>query len=447
MTKITIMGAGSTYFAKNILGDCLLTDVLKDAQYALYDTDPDRLDEAYKMMTNLNKNINGNRAQITPFLAIRNRRAALRGSDYIINTIQVGGYDPSTKVDFEISRKYKLNQCMGDNFGIGAIFRALRSIKVLEGFANDIRAVCPNAWVLNYSNPLSILTGHLLHHGGVKCIGLGSSEAKAVNHLLEGLDMADKYSPANFSVAGIHEMAWLLKIHKAGKDLYPEIKKAAEKKNRNARKKDGVKHDDMVALELLKQFGYYSTGSSLQLVDAVPSFASNFAPELAADFNVKVDEYLTLCQSQIQAWRKQRDAVAKNTKLSHARSSEYAADVLRAFITNEPCEINANIINNGLISNLPKDAVVEVPCLVNASGVHGCFIGELPPACAALNMTQVTIQSLVIKAAVTLSRSTVYEAAMLDPRTRSELSLDEIRAMCDELFDAHMRDGMLTVYN
>ena len=236
MTKITIMGAGSTYFAKNVLGDCLLTDALRDAQYALYDVDPDRLDETYRMMSNLNKNINGNRAQITPFLAIRNRRAALRGSDYIINMVQVGGYDPSTKADFEIPRKYGLNQAMGDSFGIGAIFRALRSIKVLEGFANDIRAVCPNAWIINYSNPLSILTGHILKHGGLKCIGLGASAKERVNGLLSELDMLDKYNPVTFRVAGINNMAWLLSISKNGKDLYPEIKKAADKKNRNARK-------------------------------------------------------------------------------------------------------------------------------------------------------------------------------------------------------------------
>ncbi|MBQ9368922.1 MAG: alpha-glucosidase/alpha-galactosidase, partial [Victivallales bacterium] len=155
MTKITFMGAGSTVFAKNILGDCLLTDCLKDAEYALYDIDPDRLNESYRMLCNLNANINGNKAKISAHLAVRNRRAALRGADFVINAIQVGGYEPSTVVDFEIPKKFGLRQTIGDTIGIGGIFRALRTIKVLEGFANDVRAVCPNAWFLNYTNPMS----------------------------------------------------------------------------------------------------------------------------------------------------------------------------------------------------------------------------------------------------------------------------------------------------
>lgn len=446
MTKITFMGAGSTVFAKNVIGDCLLTESLRDAEYALYDIDQDRLTESYKMICNLNANINQNRAKITPFLAVRNRRAALRGADFIINAIQVGGYEPSTVVDFEIPKKYGLRQTIGDTIGIGGIFRALRTIKVLEGFANDVRAVCPNAWFLNYSNPMSILTGYLIRKGGLKCVGLCHSVQVCAEHLLKELDMWEKYNPVTWKIAGINHMAWLLEISKNGKDLYPEIKKAADKKNRIARKKDGEKHDDMVRFEMLKHFGYYNTESSEHTAEYHPYFIKSKYPELIEEFNIPLDEYPRRCVKQIEDWRQQRDAIVNNVKLTHTKTREYGSSIINSIVTNEPCEIGGNILNNGLITNLPNDAIVEVPCLVNSNGVQGCFVGDLPLACAALNMTHINVHNLVIEAATKHSRALVYQAAMLDPHTRSELSLDEIKSMCDDLFDAHTRDGMITDY-
>ena len=446
MTKITFMGAGSTVFAKNILGDCLLTDCLKDAEYALYDIDPDRLNESYRMLCNLNANINGNKAKISAHLAVRNRRAALRGADFVINAIQVGGYEPSTVVDFEIPKKFGLRQTIGDTIGIGGIFRALRTIKVLEGFANDVRAVFPNAWFLNYTNPMSILTGYLLRKGGVKCVGLCHSVQVCAEHLLKELDLWEKYNPVTWKIAGINHMAWLLEISKNGKDLYPEIKKAADKKNRNARKKDGEKHNDMVRLEMLKHFGYYNTESSEHTAEYHPYFIKSNYPELIEEFNIPLDEYPRRCVSQIEGWRKQRDEITNNKKLTHKRTREYGSYILESILTDKPCEIGGNILNNGLISNLPSTAVVEVPCLVNRNGVQGCYVGDLPLACAALNMTHINVHELVIEAAATHSRQLVYQAAMLDPHTRSELPLDDIRALCDAMFEAHTRDGMITDY-
>lgn len=446
MTKITFMGAGSTVFAKNILGDCLLTESLRDAQIALYDIDPDRLNESYKMLTNLNTNINQGRATITSYLAVRNRRAALRNADFVINAIQVGGYEPSTVVDFEIPKKYGLRQTIGDTLGIGGIFRALRTIKVLEGFANDVMAVCPNAWFLNYTNPMSILTGYLIKKGVTKCVGLCHSVQVCAENLLKELEMYEKYNPVTWKIAGINHMAWLLEISKDGKDLYPEIKKAAEKKNRIARKKDGEKHSDMVRFEILKHFGYYNTESSEHTAEYHPYFIKNAYPELISEFNIPLDEYPRRCVNQINNWRKQRDEVINNVKLSHKKTREYGSYIMDSILTDKPYEIGGNVLNNGLITNLPSNAIVEVPCLVNRNGVQGCYVGALPLACAALNMTHINVHQIVIEAAMQHSRDLVYQAAMLDPHTRSELPLDEIKNLCDDLFDAHTRDGMITDY-
>lgn len=446
MTKITFMGAGSTVFAKNIIGDCLLTDSLRDAQFALYDIDAERLKESKMMLDNLNANINGNRASINTYLGLRNRRAALRGADFVINAIQVGGYEPSTVVDFEIPKRYGLEQTIADTLGIGGIFRALRTIPVLEGFANDMRAVCPNAWMLNYTNPMSILTGYLLRHCGIKVVGLCHSVQVCASHLLKSLDLWEKYQPVTWRVAGINHMAWLLDISKDGKDLYPEIKKAAEKKNRNARKKDGVKHNDMVRYEIMRNFGYYNTESSEHTAEYHPYFIKRQYPELIQEFNIPLDEYPRRCINQIAGWRKQRDEIVHNKKLSHQRTHEYGSYIMESIVCDKPYEIGGNVLNNGLISNLPAEAVVEVPCLVNRNGVQGCHVGALPLQCAALNMTHVNVHLLTIEAAVTRSRDLVYQAAMLDPHTRAELSLDDIRHLCDDLIEAHDRDGMLPEY-
>lgn len=446
MTKITFMGAGSSYYAKNILGDCLLTESLCDAQYALYDIDPDRLKESHRMLSNLNATMNKGRAQITSFLAVRNRRAALRGADFVINAIQVGGYEPSTVADFEIPQKYGLNQTYGDTVGIGGIFRALRTIKILEGFANDVRAVCPHAWFLNYTNPMSILTGYLIRKGGIKCVGLSNTVQVCVESLLKGLDLWDKYNPVTWKVAGVNNLAWLIEIFKHGKDLYPEIRKAADKKNRIARKKDGEKHDDMVRMEILRHFGYYCTASSEKSADLFPYFIKKQYPSLAEEFNIKLNEYPNKCVELINSWRQMRDDVLNDIKLSHTMSNEYASHIMNSIVTDSPCEVNGNILNDGLITNLPAEAIVEVPCLVNRNGVQGCHVGALPLACAALDMTHVNVHLLTIEAAEKHSRNLVYQAAMLDPHTSSELSLDEIKELCDDLFDAHTRDGMITDY-
>lgn len=424
MPKITFMGAGSTIFAKNVLGDVLLTPALQSADIALYDIDPKRLKESATIIRNINKNSNENRATIREYT---DRKEALRGAHYVINAIQVGGYEPSTAIDFEIPKKYGLQQTIGDTIGIGGIFRALRTIPVLLDFARDMEEVCPDAWFLNYTNPMSTLSGALLKATKIKTVGLCHSVQVCADHLLKGLDMAT--DNIQYKIAGINHMAWLLEVTRNGQDLYPEIKEKALAREE--------KHGDMVRYELMKQFGYYVTESSEHNAEYLPYFIKSKYPELIERFNIPIDEYPRRCVKQISDWENLRESLLNSHNIKHTRTSEYASYIMEAMETNIPYKIGGNVMNSGLITNLPHDAVVEVPCLVDGSGITPCFIGDLPQQLAALNRTNINTQLLTIEAALTGKRDYIYRAAMLDPHTSSELSIDDIRSLCDELIEAH----------
>lgn len=437
MPKITFMGAGSTVFAKNVLGDVMQTPSLQDSQIALYDVDARRLDDSRLMLESLNANTNQGRATITTHLGPENRRAALAGSSFVVNAIQVGGYEPSTVIDFEIPKKYGLRQTIADTLGIGGIFRSLRTIPVVLDFARDIEAVCPNAWFLNYVNPMAMITGGLLHGSAVKAVGLCHSVQGCAGGLLNMLDMAKDVKNLQWKIAGINHQAWLLEITDGGKDLYPEIKRRAAAKVAAARLKGAQKFGDMVRLEMMRHFGYYITESSEHTSEYVPWFIKRTHPELIEEFNIPLDEYPRRCRDQIAGWNKQRDEIVNNKQLTHKRTHEYAANIMNAIETDEPFRIGGNILNTGLVTNLPAKACVEVPCLVDRNGVQGCYVGPLPEQCAAINRTNINVQLLTIEAALTLKKDKVYQAAMLDPHTAAELSLDEIRALCDDLIAAH----------
>ena len=424
MPKITFLGAGSTIFAKNVLGDCMLTPALQNAHIALYDIDDKRLKESEMLLQNINKNSNDNRAEIVSY---HNRKDALRNADYVVNAIQVGGYDPCTITDFQIPKKYNLRQTIADTLGIGGIFRALRTIPVMLDFAKDMEEVCPNAWFLNYTNPMSMLTGAMLKGTNIKTLGLCHSVQVCVPHLLEGLDM-DKEN-VDFKIAGINHMAWLLEVSRNGQDLYPEIKEKALLKCE--------KHDDMVRYEIMKQFGYYVTESSEHNAEYMPYFIKNSYPELIERFNIPLDEYPRRCIEQIEKWGKTRDELLENHTIEHTRSHEYASYIMEAMETNKPYKIGGNVMNTGLIPNLPQEAVVEVPCLIDGSGVTPCYVGNIPPQLAALNRTNINVQLLTIEAALTLKKEHIYHAAMLDPHTSAELSIDDIKSLCDDLIEAH----------
>jgi len=437
MPKITFMGAGSTVFAKNVLGDAMLTPSLQDAHIALYDIVSDRLAESKMMLDNLNANINENRAKITTHLGVRNRRAALKGASYVVNAIQVGGYEPSTVIDFEIPKKYGLRQTIGDTLGIGGIFRALRTIPVMLDFARDIEAVCPNAWMLNYTNPMAMITAGMLRGSSVRTVGLCHSVQVCASGLLHHLGMLETVKKLQWKIAGINHQGWLLEITDGGKDLYPEIRKRAAEMNRQARSKGAKKHWDMVRFEIMRHFGYYVTESSEHSAEYVPYFIKAAHPELIEEFNVPLDEYPRRCIAQIEGWKKMRDELVKNTKLTHTRSHEYGSRIMEAMETDVPAHIGGNVLNTGLITNLPAKACVEVPCMVDRNGVQGCYVGDLPEQCAAINLTNINVQILTVDAALTGKKDHIYQAAMLDPHTAAELTLDEIRSLCDDLIEAH----------
>ena len=427
MIKVTFMGAGSTVFARNVLGDCMCTPALHGLDIALYDIDPVRLEESQRMLEAINRNVHAD-ATIKSYLGVENRREALRGADFVVNAIQVGLYEPCTVIDFEVPKKFGLRQTIADTLGIGGIFRALRTIPVMMDFAEDMKAVCPNAWFLNYTNPMAMLTGAMLRMTDIRTVGLCHSVQVCAKSLFESVGMEND-PDVQTKIAGINHMAWLLEITKNGKDLYPEIKARAEALTE--------KHNNMVRLEIMKRFGYYVTESSEHNAEYMPFFIKDKYPELIDRFNIPLDEYPRRCIRQIEDWKTRSETLTRDPHLSHERTHEYASYIIEAMVTNKPYKIGGNVLNTGLITNLPRNAVVEVPCLVDASGVSPTYIGDLPEICAALNRTNINVQLLTIEAARTLKKECIYQAAMMDPHCQSELSIDDIVKLCDALIEAH----------
>jgi alpha-galactosidase len=432
MLKITFLGAGSTVFARNVLGDCMCTPSLCDAEIALYDIDTKRLEESELILHAINKSINSSKAVIKTYAGVENRKEALRGSTFVVNAIQVGGYDPCTIIDFEIPKKYGLKQTIADTLGIGGIMRGLRTIPVMRDFARDMEEVCPDAFLLNYSNPMAILTGYMQRYTKIKTVGLCHSVQVCSESLLKGLGMEDKLEGCRDMIAGINHMAWLLDIRdKDGNNLYPEIRERARTKNATE------KHNDMVRYEYIRHLGYYCTESSEHNAEYNPFFIKSNYPELIEQFNIPLDEYPRRCISQIEGWAKEKNNILNHGQITHTRSREYASYIMEAIVTNQPYKIGGNVLNTGLIDNLPSDACVEVPCLVDSNGIQPCHVGKLPLQLAAMNMTNINAQLLTIEAAVTRKKEQIYQAAMLDPHTAAELSIDDIVKLCDELIDAH----------
>ena len=434
--KVTFMGAGSTVFSKNVLGDTMLCDSFHDVEIALYDIDPVRLEESYLVIDGMNKTINQNRATIKKYLGIPQRKDALRGADFVVNAIQVGLYDPCTIIDFEIPKKYGLRQTIGDTLGIGGIMRGLRTIHVMKGFAEDIEEVCPNAWFLNYTNPMAILSGYMQRYTKVKTVGLCHSVQVCAPHLLKGLGMDIDPKTVQTKIAGINHMAWLLEIFdKDGNDLYPEIKRRAKEKNATQ------KHWDMVRYDYIDKLGYYCTESSEHNAEYNPFYIKPGRDDLIEKFNIPLDEYPRRCIAQIEHWQKQKEEILNGGNVQHTRSHEYASRIMEAIWTNTPFKIGGNVLNNGCISNLPREACVEVPCLVDNNGVTPTYVGDLPLQLAAMNCSNIYPQLLTIEAARTGKIEHLYQAAMMDPHTGAQLSTDEIVAMCNDLVEAHTKAG------
>ena len=434
--KLTFMGAGSTVFSKNVIGDTMLCPDFHDVEIALYDIDPVRLDESYLVIDAMNKTINQGRATIKKYLGIPERKEALRGADFVVNAIQVGLYDPCTIIDFEIPKKYGLRQTIGDTLGIGGIMRGLRTIHVMKGFAEDIEEVCPNAWFLNYTNPMAILSGYMQRYTNVKTVGLCHSVQVCAPVLLDILGFDIDPKTVQTKIAGINHMAWLLEIFdKDGNDLYPEIKRRAKEKNATQ------KHWDMVRFDYIEKLGYYCTESSEHNAEYNPFYIKAGRDDLIEKFNIPLDEYPRRCINQIANWQKQKEEIMNGGNIQHTRSHEYASRIMEAIWTNTPLKIGGNVLNNGCISNLPREACVEVPCLVDNNGVTPTYVGDLPLQLAAMNCSNIYPQLLTIEAARTGKIEHLYQAAMMDPHTGAQISTDEIVAMCNDLVEAHTKAG------
>ena len=436
MPKITFMGAGSTVFARNVLGDCMCTPSLCESEIALYDIDAERLEESYIILSAINKNTNGGKATLKTYCGVENRKEALRGADFVVNAIQVGFYDPCTIIDFEVPKKYGLRQTIADTMGIGGIMRALRTIPVLEDFARDMEEVCPNAWFLNYTNPMAMLSGYMQRYTNVKTVGLCHSVQVCSKELLKALGMEDKVEGRRELIAGINHMAWLLKLtDRDGNDLYPEIRRRAKEKNAAG------KHHDMVRYDYIDKFGYYCTESSEHNAEYSALYIKPGREDLIEKFNIPLDEYPRRCIDQIAGWKKQKEEILGTGKIGHTRSREYASHIMEAMVTDVPYRIGGNVINHGCIENLPAEACVEVPCMVDGRGISPTYVGRLPVQCAAMNMTNINCQLLTVDAAHEKSMERVCQAAMLEPHTAAQLSTDEIVSLCYELKEAHEKAG------
>ena len=429
MTKITFIGAGSTVFAKNLLGDILSFPELADSTISLMDIDPVRL-KTSEIVAHKVADFFGAKPKIEATL---DRRAALDGADYAISMFQVGGYKPSTVIDFEIPKKYGIRQTIADTLGIGGIMRGLRTIPVFLDICKDMEELCPDVFFLQYVNPMAMNTWAINRASKIKTVGLCHSVQGTAEVLAE--DIGVPYNEINYICAGINHMAFYLKFERNGEDLYPKIRQVAEAKSYARGYRNLANH---VRYEVLRRTGYFVTESSEHFSEYVPWFIKSSQPDLLEQYEIPIDEYITRCELQIAEWEADKAALERGElDEAYERSQEYGSLIIHSMETGTPRVVYGNVANRGLIDNLPDGCCVEVPCLVDKSGLQPTKIGIMPPQLAALQQTNINVQSLVVEAALTRKREHIYHAAMLDPHTAAELSLDQIWSLVDELIAAH----------
>jgi len=424
MSKISLIGAGSTVFAKNLLGDILSYPELSKSEIWLHDIDPKRLHTSEIVANKI-----AERLGIEPeIFSTLDRVETINGADYVITMFQVGGYKPATVTDFEIPRKYGLRQTIADTLGVGGIMRGLRTIPVLLDLMRDMEQNCPDAYLLNYVNPMAMNMWAMEQVSKIKKVGLCHSVQGTALEIAMTLNIpADEIE---YLCAGINHMAFYLKLEQGGEDIYPKLNHIIENGE--------IPKYNRVRFEMLKRLGYFVTESSEHFSEYVPWFIKRDRPDLIEDFNIPLDEYISRCEKQIRDWEKQQIKFEDpKRKIRIKPSLEYGADIIHSIETDQPCLIYGNVKNNDLIENLPYDCIVEVPCKIDGNGIAPQNIGKVPTHLAALMQTNINVQRLTVEAALTRKREHIYHAAMLDPHTGAELDLDQIWNLVDDLITTH----------
>ena len=435
--KIAFIGAGSTVFMKNIVGDVLQRPSLASATIALMDIDAARLEESAIVAGKLIRAL-GVKAKVE---TTADRRRALDGADFVVTAFQVGGYEPCTVTDFEVPKRYNLRQTIADTLGPGGIMRGLRTVPHLWDLCADMMQVCPDAILMQYVNPMAINTWAIsAKYPKIRQVGLCHSVQGTAEELARDLDIP--VSEIRYRAAGINHMAFYLRFeHRqtdgSYRDLYPDLVagyragKIPKPSSWNPRCPNKVRY------EMLTRLGYFVTESSEHFAEYTPYFIKEGREDLIAKFGIPLDEYPKRCIEQVERWKDQAQAYKDAGKIEVSASHEYASTIMNSVVTGEPSVIYGNQRNNGCITSLPEDCAAEAPCLVDASGIQPTHIGALPPQLTALIRTNVNVQELTVAALMTENPEHIYHAAMLDPHTAAELDLDQIWSLTDDLRKAH----------
>ncbi|EEE35597.1 alpha-galactosidase (melibiase) protein [Rhodobacteraceae bacterium KLH11] len=432
MTKIAFIGAGSTIFMQNIMGDSLLTPALADSHFALMDIDPQRLAESETVARAMIRSV-GTRASITTHT---DRRAALDGADFVITAFQIGGYHPCTVTDFEIPKRYGLRQTIADTLGVGGIMRGLRTVPVLWDVAKDMQQLCPNATLLQYVNPMAINTWALAEQfPALKQVGLCHSVQNTVEELAHDLDLPKE--EVRYKVAGVNHVAFFLRLEHQGRDLYPSLRQGYASGQIPKPPLLMPRCPNKVRYEVMDHLGYFCTESSEHLAEYVPWFIKDGREDLIEHFSIPLDEYPTRCAEQVANWTEQAKTLTDGRDIEVTRSHEFAADLMNAMVTNTPYTAYGNLPNTGQIPQLPLGAAVETPCLVDANGIQPSVVTDIPPQLIALMRTQINVQELTVRALTEQNPEHIYHAAMMDPHTAAELDLRQIRNLVTDLLTAH----------
>ncbi|HET7238401.1 MAG TPA: alpha-glucosidase/alpha-galactosidase, partial [Terrimicrobiaceae bacterium] len=422
--KITFIGAGSTVFAKNLIGDILSFPELADSTICLYDIDQNRLNTSEIVAKRIAQTLGApSNIEVTT-----DRSRALDGAAYAINMIQVGGYRPCTVTDFEIPKKYGLRQTIADTLGVGGIMRAVRTIPVLIDMCKDMERLCPDVVHFNYVNPMAMNCWALAETTNIRTIGLCHSVQHTAGELAH--DIGVPLEEINYVVAGINHVAFFLRFERNGQDLYPEIERVI--------KEGRVPDGNRVRYDMFKRLGYFVTESSEHFSEYTPWYIKEGREDLIQRFNIPLDEYPRRCESQMAEWESLRSELeGSNKPIEIRRSVEYGSLIIQSLETGTPRVVYTNVPNHSLIENLPAGCCVEVPCVVDKNGIQPARIGRIPSQLAALMQTNINVQALTVEAILKGDPQYLHQAAMFDPHTSAELDLDQISALVDDLLAAH----------